>query len=64
MTPGSLLAPLVEMQVGKIEAHSAKDPLNPGLQSTMWLREAACQAFQLSNRLCCKKHFDHNLKWE
>ena len=42
---------LVEMQGGKIEAHSAKDPLNLGLQSTMWLREAACQAFQLSNPL-------------
>jgi hypothetical protein len=44
-------APLVEMQVGKIEAHSAKDSLNLGLQSTMWLQETACQAFQLSNPL-------------
>ena len=39
------------MQVGKIEAYSAKDSLNLGLQSTIWLREAACQAFQLSNPL-------------
>ena len=63
VTPGSLLAlcgtgicltlarRLVEMQGGKIEAHSAKDSFNLGLQSTMWLREAACQAFQLSNTL-------------
>lgn len=39
------------MQGGKIEAHNAKDSFNLGLQSTMWLWEAACQAFQLSTPL-------------
>ena len=34
------------MQVGKIEAHSAKDPLNLGLQSTLWLREVLVQIFE------------------